>query len=498
MSWFKGRSTARRRDRDSYRDGAPPALPPPHEREPARLALDAPLDAIGEQNELIRVRISHMAERLEEMKTLTEDFALLSDPLNAVLVDYPQLQSKVAESDALLARERAATQALRRDLDELGHNFTRVTDELSVTAAQMRHYEDLVHERESAAEELRLTARERSSAADGLARQLAAEAERARLLADENAELRGQTEAYAQNVARLRRDLAEARELVGLLEAEHSRLQQTVEEQAARVAALSSASIELEQRAEAERQTSAELEQRLVAEQVARQKVESQREVDRSAHRSEIANLTLKVDGLTSRLATTEKILANARDQLAEKTEAWRLAERALKDATVERTAFERRFEGANEEASRLASQVQELEGSRAELVDRCEMFTKALAAKETLVESANAKATILSNRIEQLIRRFEQERLDLETANRRVLEELENEKAERLLAQGALNIARESRSKLQKQYAALKRRGRFPGDDGQNGSFEDFAVEIEAENNVRRFQPAGRVIEPQ
>lgn len=498
MSWFKSRSAARRRDRNQLPDSGTPALPPPQDREPVRLAVHVALDEVGEQNELIRVRVSHMAERLEEIKTLTDDFALLSDPLNAFLVDYPQLQSKVAESDALLARERAANVALRRELDELGHNFARVADELSVASTQVRQYEDLIHEHESAVDDLRLTAREKSAAADTFARQFAGESERARHLADENAELRAQTEAYEQDLDRLRRDLAESRELVGLLEAEHGRLQQTVEEQARRIAALSSACAELEQRAEAERQTSTELEARLVAEQVARHKLETQREVDRSAHQSEIANLNLKVEGLTSRLGTTEKILASARDQLADKTEAWRVADRSLKEAAAERTAFERRFETSYEEAGRYATQVQELEKARAELMDRCEMFTKALAAKETLVESANAKATILSNRIEQLIRRFEQERTDLETANRRILEELENEKAERLLAQGALNIARESRSKLQKQYAALKRRDRFSGDDGQTGSFEDFAVEIETENNVRRFQPAGRMIEPQ
>lgn len=453
-----------------------------------------PLDAVGEQNELIRVRISHMAERLEEIKSLTEDFALLADPLNGFLVDYPQLRSKVAEAEALLSRERSSNAALRRDLDDLGNSFARATDELSVATSLVRTYEAAAHEHEGLIEQLRLTAREKAGAADTLERQLAAEADRARALADENAELRARTEAYEQNLARLSRDLAESRELVGLLEAEHGRLQRTVEEQATRIATLSSAVVELEQRAEAERQTSAELETRLVAEQVARQKAEAQREAERSAYQSETSNLSLKVEGLSSRLATTEKILANARDQLAEKTEAWRVAERNLKEATSERATFERRFETAYEEANRFGAQVHELENARAELMDRCEMFTKALAAKETLVESANAKATILSNRIEQLIRRFEQERMDLETANRRILEELENEKAERLLAQGALNIARESRSKLQKQYAALKRRGRFPSEDG---GMDDFA-DLEVENNVRRFQPAGRVIEPQ
>lgn len=492
MSWFKGRAT-RREDSTEATEAKLPAVHENHSLEPLRLTGPNPLDAIGEQNELIRVRISQMADRLDEIKTLTDDFALLADPLDGFLGEYPRVQTKLFETEALLARERASTAALRREIDDLGNNFARAADELSVARTQVRNYESLVQEHDEAFEELRLTARERATRVEALERQLVAESERVRALSEENKELRTEVEGFDQTVNRLRRDLAESRDLNGLLEHENRRLQQSAEEQTARVAALDSRCVDLEQRAETERQTAAELEARLVSEQVARQKGDAQREVERSAHQTEIANLSIRIEALTSRLSTTEKILSNARDQLAEKIEAWRLAERSLKEAVMERNALERRLEAAQDEIARQSAQLQEIERARNELMDRCDMFTKALAAKETLVENANGKAAILSNRVEQLIRRFEQERADQEAANRRLQEELENEKAERLLAQGALNIARESRSKLQKQYAALKRGSRDTGGDGA-GSTEDFAPEPPPENNVRRFQPAMKV----
>ena len=67
-----------------------------------------------------------------------------------------------------------------------------------------------------------------------------------------------------------------------------------------------------------------------------------------------------------------------------------------------------------------------------------------------------------LSERIDQLTKRFEQERSTLEAANRRLTEELQNEKAERSLIQGALEIARESRTKIQKKYVALRKKTRL------------------------------------
>ena len=53
---------------------------------------------------------------------------------------------------------------------------------------------------------------------------------------------------------------------------------------------------------------------------------------------------------------------------------------------------------------------------------------------------------------------------MNFEATNRRLIEELQSEKAERSLAQGALDIARNSRSKLLTQYTALKRAQLFPG----------------------------------
>jgi crescentin len=86
-----------------------------------------------------------------------------------------------------------------------------------------------------------------------------------------------------------------------------------------------------------------------------------------------------------------------------------------------------------------------------------------------------------LSERIDQLTKRFEQDRNALEAANRRLTEELQNEKSERSLLQGALEIARESRVKIQNKYVALRKRTRLDAQDDP-----DLADEVEAETNVR------------
>jgi crescentin len=70
-----------------------------------------------------------------------------------------------------------------------------------------------------------------------------------------------------------------------------------------------------------------------------------------------------------------------------------------------------------------------------------------------------------------------------LEAANRRLTGELQNERSERSLLQGALEIARESRVKIQKKYVALRKRTRLDAQDDDPALMDE---EAEAETNVR------------
>jgi crescentin len=113
-------------------------------------------------------------------------------------------------------------------------------------------------------------------------------------------------------------------------------------------------------------------------------------------------------------------------------------------------------------------------------------MLTKALSAKDALIAQQSAKSDALVQQNEAALLRFEQERAERETAYRRLIEELERERAERALAQGALSIARASREKLIEQLETVKRKapGRFRDEAGP-------ASEAEAKlpGNVHAFR---------
>jgi crescentin len=457
------------------------AAAPPEKGEPAIVRPNGNLDSVGQKNELIRVRFANMIDRLEEIRSLKEDFALLSEPVTDLIRSYPQLQSRLMETEAVLRQETENTTALRRELSDLGSLHARTVDDLNAALSQLRKAESRIREQDSYIEDLRLNAKDKEAIVADLENQLAIETERARNITEENQALRLEAQEADQTVARAERELIETRERNGLLDHEVKRLQKVAEEQNYRLSSLSNRYGEVETQLEATRQRASELETKLMAEQVLRQRLETQIDSERSSHQTDLSALDMKIEGLNSRLSATDKILAHTRDQLRDKNEALRGVERSLKETTIEKNTLDRRLESTQQEVERQVAMVNELQRSRIELQERVEMLGKAIAAKDFQIESSDNKVASLTERMDQLTKRFEQERSTLEAANRRLTEELQNEKAERSLVQGALEIARESRTKIQKKYVALRKRTRLDTQEDDPSLLDE-----EIETNVR------------
>ncbi|WP_243373085.1 chromosome partitioning protein ParA [Microvirga solisilvae] len=450
----------------------------PQEKEPIVVRPNGALDSVGQKNELIRVRFANMIDRLEEIRSLKEDFALLSEPVTELIRSYPQLQSRLLETEAVLKQETETTGSLRRELHDLNTVHARTLDDLAATVSQLRKAESKTREQESHIEDLRLNVKDKEAMVADLENQLSIETERARNITEENQALRLEAQEADQTVARAERELIETRERNGLLDHEVKRLQKVAEDQNYRLSSLTNRYGEIETQLEATRQRASELETKLMAEQVLRQRLETQLDSERSSHQTDLSALDMKIEGLNSRLGATDKILSHTRDQLRDKNEALRSVERNLKETTIEKNTLDRRLEATQQEVERQVAMVNELQRSRIELQERVEMLNKAIAAKDFQIESSDNKLTSLTERIDQLTKRFEQDRSTLEAANRRLTEELQNEKAERSLVQGALEIARESRIKIQKKYIALRKKTRLDSQEDDAGLLDEEEVE--------------------
>jgi crescentin len=452
------------------------------------------LDEMGQRGELLRVRVGQLAGRLDELKSLSADFGEIVEPFAVISAELPKAQVRNAELEGLLARERDFTGDLRRQVTELTARANGYAAELSSARGDLQRFEALLRERDAETHDLRGHLLEKSQTVDDLSRQLSAELERNRALQAETKGLRVEVQSLDQAVTRLGRDFAEASERLALSEQEGRRLQLLGEEQAARIADLTARSDVLAEEGNAARERLHVAEARAAAEQSAREKAEAQAQGELGSARAEITNLNLRLETASSRASGLDRLLGQVRAQLREREEAVRASERAFKDAEAERLSHERRVEALQAELMRAGERWTEAQQARADAAARCDMLSKALAAKDAVLEQALGRAALLSDQADQLSRRGDVERVELEATIRRLTEELHNERSERALARGALDIARESRAALQKQYEALKRSGRVldPTESAANRGSQA-PGETEEPNNVRNFTPPDR-----
>lgn len=446
-----------------------------------------PLDVIGQRSESVKQRIEEMVDRLDDLKSLQQDFSAIMTPLSEMADELSRSSGRVTELDAMLAQEREQGTNARRELSEQVRRFTGIEADLATALSRSAQFETELNQRNEAVEELRIALRDKSLATENLERQLFSASEQAKSLQGENKALRLEAQATDQALTRVERELTELRERHQIADQDNRRLQILSEEQSVKLSDLENRHGELTAEAEAERQRLRAIETQLHTETTAREKNEAQYEAEIANHRTERASLSMKFEAAINRLASTEQLIAQLRNQIRDKDETARVVERNFKELSIERVTVDRRVESLQADLARQTERFIEMQRLRSELGSRCDMLTKALAAKDAAIEQAAAQGSMLTDRIEQLTRRHETDRAEFEVANRRMLEDLQTERSERAMALGALDIARESRLSLQKQYEALRRSGRgWRGDTV--ASVQEETLPTETSDNVRPF----------
>jgi len=165
---------------------------------------------------------------------------------------------------------------------------------------------------------------------------------------------------------------------------------------------------------------------------------------------SEVYALTLKLDAMRSRSTAAEKLLAEMRQNLVARTEEIRATEAKLVEAVLGRSGAEKKAEqlaAANEAHDR---QNKKLEQTRLSLTDRSNVLSETVKARDSSLSHAQDKIKSLTDRVELL---------KAEAAANQAKAE---KRAERAVAEGALEATRSDYTRLQSEMSAersLRRR---------------------------------------
>jgi chromosome segregation ATPase len=172
-------------------------------------------------------------------------------------------------------------------------------------------------------------------------------------------------------------------------------------------------------------------------------------------HQSQTYALHVQLEAQHSRAATAEELLSKGRQTLATRTEEVRVLERKLVDATLARDATEKTVEWLTAARDALDGKTRELEQGRASLTEQCNSLAEALKARETSLAHAEQKIKSLTDRIAEIevdaraYRAKTDQHIDDLNAN------LQRERVELAVAQGALETTRRDYAQLQRDLLA-------------------------------------------
>ena len=412
---------------------------------------------IGEENEVLRNLLTDAGRKVGELDDLKQAFDRLVIPFNSTLRALETEKSLTTSLSTRLDEQRAA-------YDTLCHEFyatEKRATQLGAEAEKLRGELELSRENGRALDSARGELFEQLKAHNAhiaeLERQLEQETSQRRSLSETRRAMQEQLDGAEKHIVALEGELAAARERLVLTEDEKTSLQAAVDQTLAENARITRRLTDSENTLTATRAQLAKLEASYAEAYGERGRLGAALDESKERHQAERNTLTMRLDGLQSRAATAERLLAETRAGLLARTEEVRAFDRKAVEATIARGTAERRLaqiESAHEARER---QIRDLESARAALAERSNELAKSLKSREMALARAEETVVTLTARNGQLEADVQVSRTGIERRVEDLNSALERERLERAVVEGALEAARGDNARLRSEIAGLR-----------------------------------------
>ncbi len=460
--------------------------PPPA---PVETVVD-PLAVIGKRNEDLRQGVETLLVRLQEMELFRTQFQSLVGGVAGVIQELETTKSKLGEVQGSLNAERESAGDARRHIAELTAELERLDSDHRIVSSERDRLESLIQHVESVAEETSLALREKEISLADFERQLNGETERHRQTTAENEARREEVERLGNLLSIHENDLAALRDRAGLLDDETRSLKTALEDSQGSVLRLGRRITELEPIIQRLREQNAQLETTLHAERETNDRTRAQSSEEIERLRADMNTMQVKLEAVSSRADANERFLGEARRQLRDKLEELRVSERKTIDGSLQVNTLQKRLEAAEREILQATLKAEEVEKSRKLILERSEALAKSARGKDIALQKTEQKIQFLTERLEDWANRARKEREQYEFRLGELTEQLEKEKTERAIAEGALQSARRERLNLQRELLNVKAGVREDKmiETEQENVREDIESMTDFDDNVKRF----------
>ena len=450
-------------------DKPPPAPAKNGEGSPITVADIADVGSrLGEENEALRNLLSDAGRKIGELDELKQAFNRLVAPFTSTLHELEQEKSQGLRLSKTLDELRAAYEALRTEFYQVEKSSTEFAAKAEKLGEELELARESNRALESASIQLYNNLLTGSTELTDLRHTLAEERTQREAVTEARELLQEQLDGAQARLGELEGEIAAAREKLALLDDEKRSLAAAGEQSLDEIARLTRRLTERENTLTTLRAQLGKAEASLSEATAERSRLGAELAETRERQRAESSSLNMRIEALQSRAGTADRLLADARHNLAARAEEVRAFDRKAVEAAIGRNNAEKRLshiEAAHEARER---HIKDIEQARADLSERHAAAVKTLKVRKSALARAEEKLAALTERNGRLEADIQVNRGNIEKRIDELSNTLQREQLERAVVEGSLEAVRKDNARLQSELTSLRsvlRRGLAPGE---------------------------------
>ena len=412
---------------------------------------------VGKEHEALRTMLSDAARRIGNLDLVKEAYDKISEPIIKTMQALEQEKVHNAALQTLLAglsdtheKQRGEFQASKQRAASLEAVNGKLREDLERALEQARSVEAM---------RLKLLS-ELSAKRDqigSIERQLTQESSERQRFANERNSLSQQLGEAEKRIVQFETETAAWREKGILTDAEVRSLRKSLDETIAEAARLARRLTDTEGHLAAANTKIAKLGTEISSAVAERDRLANALDDANGRHQAETYSLNVRLEALQSRAQSAEKLLVEARQSLAARTEEARKFDRSNVDTTIALDAAERKVQELEAEVSARNTLLVENEQAHDALVERNNGLTRNLREREQALVRAEEHIQMLTERTAKLESDMEAILAAHDKRGDEFNVTLQRERMERSMHEGALETARRDYANLHRDYAALQ-----------------------------------------
>jgi len=404
---------------------------------------------VGSDNEALRNLLIEIGRGIGGLDDLKENLARLTDPLDQALRALERETSDNVSLRVTLHELRTSHEGLRSQLKELGRKLTAKDTECegahgALVLAQQT-VETLQSRETDLASELE-SARARLSEAES---QLARENDSVSMLTDHKRSLTDRLATANKQVIGMEAAIASMEEKLVLVSDENRLLQASVKQVVGENSSLSRRLAESTASLQKARLEAKQTKSALDVAEAEYAKLTAVVDEANDRHQAATRTVNVRLEAASSRTIAAEKLLAELRQNLLTRAEEVSALQSKLAEVIIARDSNDKMTESLKNDLQAKERQLQDSEQLRLKQVERCDNLEK--AGKASAAELARTQSLI--QRVAQLEADAEASRDVSEERIEELRSQLERERLERAVAEGALQKTRSNYSDLQRRF---------------------------------------------